>query len=79
LEEEFPLEKIILSEQGNIVLEIQKQGFEIHSVTNKHQVIVVQRTGNMANDVTDDVHPKLPTWLCLLPKWWVWISRVSIW
>ena len=38
LEEEFPLEKIILSEQGNIVLEIQKQGFEVHSVSMQGQV-----------------------------------------
>ena len=68
LEEEFPLEKIILSEQGNIVLEIQKQGFEIQSVPAKGKVIVVQRTGNMANDVTDDVHPQVADMAILAAK-----------
>ena len=68
LEEEFPLEKIILSEQGNIVLEIQKQGFEVHSVPDKGKVIIVQRTGNMANDVTDDVHPQVADMAILAAK-----------
>ncbi|NBS77351.1 MAG: cyanophycin synthetase, partial [Betaproteobacteria bacterium] len=68
LEEEFPLEKIILSEQGNIVLEIQKQGFEVHSVPDKGTVIIVQRTGNMANDVTDDVHPQVADMAILAAK-----------
>ncbi len=68
LEEEFPLEKIILSEQGNIVLEIQKQGFEVHSVPDMGKVIIVQRTGNMANDVTDDVHPQVADMAILAAK-----------
>jgi cyanophycin synthetase len=68
LEEEFPLEKIILSEQGNIVLEIQKQGFEISSVPDKGKVIIVQRTGNMANDVSDDVHPQVADMAVLAAK-----------
>ena len=67
-EEEFPLEKIILSEQGNIVLEIQKQGFEVQSVPDKGKVIIVQRTGNMANDVTDDVHPQVADMAILAAK-----------
>ena len=67
-EEEFPLEKIILSEQGNIVLEIQKQGFEVISVPDKGKVIIVQRTGNMANDVTDDVHPQVADMAILAAK-----------
>ena len=57
LEEEFPLEKIILAEQGNVVLEIQKQGYQVNSVLPKDTTIVVQRTGNMTMDVTDQVHP----------------------
>jgi cyanophycin synthetase len=68
LEEEFPLEKIILSEQGNIVLEIQKQGYEVDSVPQQGKVIIVQRTGNMANDVTDDLHPQVADMAILAAK-----------
>ncbi len=68
LEEEFPLEKIILSEQGNIVLEIQKQGFEVDSIPEQGKVIIVQRTGNMANDVTDEVHPQVADMAVLAAK-----------
>ncbi len=68
LEEEFPLEKIILAEQGNVVLEIQKQGYQVSSVPAKGTVIVVQRTGNMTMDVTDQVHPAVADMAILAAK-----------
>jgi cyanophycin synthetase len=57
--EGFPLDTIRLrSPRGEMsLLEIQRQGFEPESVPAKDKSVVVQRNGNLNNDVTDLVHP----------------------
>jgi cyanophycin synthetase len=57
--EGYPLDVIRLhSARGEMsLLEIQRQGLEPHSVPAKDRVVVVQRNGNLNNDVTDLVHP----------------------
>ena len=57
--EGYPLDIIRLhSARGEMsLLEIQRQGLEPSSVPAKDRVIVVQRNGNLNNDVTDLVHP----------------------
>ena len=57
--EGFPLDLIQLNTpRGEMsLLEIQRQGLEPQSVPEKGRVIVVQRNGNLSNDVTDLVHP----------------------
>ena len=37
----------------------QRQGLEAESIPEKDRVVVVQRTGNMGIDVTDQVHPEV--------------------
>ena len=58
-EEDFPLDTIRLKDLPTAVLELQRQGLEAHSVPAKDRVVVVQRTGNMGIDVTDEVHPQV--------------------
>jgi cyanophycin synthetase len=41
------------------LLEIQRQGLQPDSVPEKGRVVVVQRNGNLNNDVTDLVHPEV--------------------
>mgnify|MGYP000567786850 FL=1 len=57
--EGYPLDIIRLhSARGEMsLLEIQRQGLEPDSVPAKDRVVVVQRNGNLNNDVTDLVHP----------------------
>ncbi|MFT4174665.1 MAG: cyanophycin synthetase [Rhodocyclaceae bacterium] len=57
--EEFPLETIVLDRDAAVVLELQRQGLERSSVPEAGRRILVQRNGNMAIDVTDDVHPEV--------------------
>jgi len=58
-EEGFPLDTIRLSEHQHAVLELQRQGLEGKSVLAKDRVAIVQRNGNMSNDVTDLIHPDI--------------------
>ena len=56
-EEDFPLDTIRLKDLPTAVLELQRQGLSATSVPAKDRVCIVQRTGNMGIDVTDEVHP----------------------
>ena len=58
-EEDFPLDTIRLKDLPTAVLELQRQGLEAESIPEKDRVVVVQRTGNMGIDVTDQVHPEV--------------------
>ncbi len=59
--EGFPLDLIRLhTPRGEMsLLEIQRQGLEPTSVPEKGRIVVVQRNGNLNNDVTDLVHPEV--------------------
>jgi len=56
-EEDFPLDTIRLKDHTTAVLELKRQGLTGQSVPEKDRHVVVMRTGNMAIDVTDLVHP----------------------
>ena len=56
-EEDFPLDTIRLKDHTTAVLELQRQGLTGSSVPEKDRHVLVMRTGNMAMDVTDLVHP----------------------
>ncbi len=59
--EGFPLDLIRLhTPRGEMsLLEIQRQGLKPGSVPEKGRIVVVQRNGNLNNDVTDLVHPEV--------------------
>lgn len=61
LAEGFPLDLIRLhTARGEMsLLEIQRQGLQPDSVPDQGRVVVVQRNGNLNNDVTDLVHPEV--------------------
>ncbi len=58
-EEHFPLDTIRLDEQPHAVLELQRQGLSADSIPALGRRVIVQRNGNMSNDVTDLVHPEV--------------------
>ncbi|MBI4995593.1 MAG: cyanophycin synthetase [Rhodocyclales bacterium] len=57
VEEEFPLEPLVLAEEPIALLELERQGYTIDSVPPRGQEVLIKRQGDLAYDETDDVHP----------------------
>lgn len=58
-EEEFPLDVLLVDKNPAVKFEIERQGYTADSVLPKDVSIIVQRSGNVAFDVTDSVHPEV--------------------
>lgn len=52
-----PLNLILIDEDPAVKFELQRQGFQPDSVPPEGKQVLVQRNGNVAFDVTDQVHP----------------------
>ena len=63
-----PLEIVDLDKQPTSVLELERQGLQPESVPEAGRRVLVQRTGNMSTDVTDQVHPDVATVAVLAAK-----------
>lgn len=57
--EDFPLNTIEVEEDAAVRLELARQGFAPDSVPGEGRRVLIQRNGNVAIDVTDEVHPKV--------------------
>lgn len=57
--EEFPLSILKPREAGQIILELARQGLNADSVPEAGRGVLIQRNGNIAFDVTDEVHPQV--------------------
>jgi cyanophycin synthetase len=57
--EAFPLNRLEISEDPVIVLDLKRQGFDPHDVVPEGRRVLVQRNGNVAIDCTDEVHPEV--------------------
>jgi len=57
--EDFPLNRIHADQDSAIRLELERQGFDPHSVPQQGQEVLIQRNGNVAIDCTDEVHPDI--------------------
>ena len=55
--EGLPLETVRLPENRMVMLELQRQQLEPSSVPAAGREVLIQRTGNMLHDITDEVHP----------------------
>ncbi len=59
--EEFPLETIILEREPVICALLERQGLHGESIPAAGQRVLIQRSGNMSIDCTDEVHPDVVT------------------
>lgn len=59
VEEEFPLEPLVLDREPIAQLELERQGLHGDSVPAAGQVVLLKRHGDLAYDVTDLVHPQV--------------------
>jgi cyanophycin synthetase len=57
VEEEFPLEPLVLAKEPIALLELDRQGYTPESVPPAGQEVLLKRQGDLAYDETDDVHP----------------------
>ncbi len=56
-EEEAPLNTVTPHDSGEILLELERVGLTPDSIPAKDQRVLIQRNGNVAYDITDQVHP----------------------
>lgn len=54
-DDECPLAKVVF--EPDVVMQLQVQGHTIDSIPRDGERVLIQRNGNLAFDVTDDVHP----------------------
>ena len=57
LTEDAPLNVVMPHEAAEIILELERQGMNALSVPQAGQKVLIQPNGNVAIDVTDEVHP----------------------
>ncbi|BCO27540.1 cyanophycin synthetase [Rhodoferax lithotrophicus] len=57
--EDAPLNVLAPHEGAEIILELQRQGLTAYSVPAMGQQVLIQRNGNVAFDITDEVHPSV--------------------
>jgi cyanophycin synthetase len=57
--EEAPLNTLAPHEGAEIILELERQGFTAYSVPAKDEKVLIQRNGNVAFDVSDNIHPSI--------------------
>jgi cyanophycin synthetase len=57
--EDFPLNLVVPSNSGEVILELERAGLTPDSVPQPGQKVLIQRNGNVAHDVTAIVHPSV--------------------
>ena len=57
--EDAPLNALAPQQGAEIVLELERQGLTAYSIPAAGEKVLIQRNGNVAFDVTDDVHPSV--------------------
>jgi cyanophycin synthetase len=57
--EDAPLNTLKPHEAAEIILELERQGFTAYSVPANGAKVLIQRNGNVAFDVSDNIHPSI--------------------
>ena len=57
--EDAPLNSLTPHESAEIILELERQGFTAYSVPAQDEKVLIQRNGNVAFDVSDNIHPSI--------------------
>lgn len=57
--EDAPLNALAPESGAEIILELERQGLTAYSVPKAGERVLIQRNGNVAFDVTDDLHPSV--------------------
>jgi cyanophycin synthetase len=68
INEDAPLGLIEPDKSAEIQLDLERQGFTAASIPAKEQTVLIQRNGNVANDVTDIMHPSVAAMAALAAR-----------
>lgn len=68
INEDAPLGLIEPDKSAEIQLDLERQGFTAASIPAKDQTVLIQRNGNVANDVTDIMHPSVAAMAALAAR-----------
>lgn len=66
--EDAPLNALSPQEGAEIILELERQGLTAYSVPVAGQTVLIQRNGNVAVDVTDQIHPSVAAMAALAAR-----------
>ncbi len=66
--EEFPLDVLLVDENASVRFELERQGYNAESIPPQGKQVLVQRNGNVAFDVTDEVHPEVAATVALAAR-----------
>ena len=66
--EEFPLDVLLLDENPAARFELERQGYNADSIPPPGKQVLIQRNGNVAFDVTDEVHPEVAAMVALAAR-----------
>jgi cyanophycin synthetase len=66
--EEFPLNVVTVEADEEVILELERQGITAQSIPAAGEKILIQRNGNVAFDVTDNVHPEVAAMAALAAR-----------
>ena len=66
--EEFPLDVLLVDENPSVRFELERQGYNAESIPAKDTRVLIQRNGNVAFDVTDEVHPEVAATVALAAR-----------
>jgi len=66
--EEFPLNVLLLDKDAAVRLELERQGYSAESIPAQNTQVLIQRNGNVAFDVTDEVHPDVAATVALAAR-----------
>ena len=66
--ENFPLNVLLLDKDAAVRLELERQGFNGDSTPVQDKRVLIQRNGNVAFDVTDEVHPEVAATVALAAR-----------
>ncbi|MBV2234362.1 MAG: cyanophycin synthetase [Sterolibacterium sp.] len=66
--EQYPLEPVVLAREAAMQLTLERQGHHAASIPAAGQRVLLQRNGNLAIDVTADVHPEVARAACLAAR-----------
>jgi cyanophycin synthetase len=64
----FPLNVILLDNDAAVRLELERQGCDGESIPVQGKQVLIQRNGNVAFDVTDEVHPEVAATVALAAR-----------
>jgi len=66
--EDSPLNALAPEVGAEIILELERQGLTAYSIPSGGQKVLIQRNGNVAFDVTDNIHPSIAVMAALAAR-----------